>query len=356
MKRRLPDYVSAFYDRHGTERFRYRKGGVSRYLRGAFNSPTFKADLKAARLAEPPPMVVKPDQPRGTVNELIARYYGSATFQKAGASRQRVARGIIESFRAEFGNDMVAGFRFDHIEAILLAKSHKRREGKRTVGGPVAAENLHKQLKRLFRYAVKVGMIASNPASIADRIAPPKTGGRHPWSEAEIAAYRKRHALGTKARLAMEIYLWTGLRLADGTQFGRRHIVGGTIKFVQAKTGKLLILPAAPQLLAAIKATPMTGIETFLVTDYGKPFTANGLGNKMRVWCDEAGLPQCSAHGLRKALARRAADQGATQQQLKAVGTWSNDAEVATYVAGADQARLADSALSKVIEWDGAEE
>jgi integrase len=98
---------------------------------------------------------------------------------------------------------------------------------------------------------------------------------------------------------------------------------------------------------------PMTGIETFLVTNYGKPFSPDGLGNKMREWCDQAGLPGCTAHGLRKALARRTADLGATQQQLKAVGTWSNDAEVATYVAGADQARLAENALSKVIEWDG---
>jgi hypothetical protein len=61
----------------------------------------------------------------------------------------------------------------------------------------------------------------------------------------------------------------------------------------------------------------------------------------------------CTAHGLRKALARRSADLGATQQQLKAVGTWSNDAEVATYVAGADQAKLAENALSRVIAWDG---
>lgn len=349
-KRRLPPYVTVFFDRHGTERFRYRRGGVSRYLRGAFNGPQFKADLRAARLAEPKP--IADQRPAGTVNELIARYYGSATFQKAGPARQRVARGIIESFRAEFGRDLVSGFRFDHIEAILLERSKKRRVGRRTVGGPVAAENLHKQLKRLFRYAVKVGMIAEDPVARADKVAVPKTGGRHPWSEDDIAAYRAKHALGTKARLAMEIYLWTGLRLADGTQLGRRHIVDGQVVYKQAKTGKVLVLPAAPQLLGAIKATPMTGIETFLVTDYGKPFTANGLGNKMRQWCDEAGLPHCSAHGLRKALARRAADQGATQQQLKAVGTWSNDAEVATYVRGADQAKLADVAMQRVMEWD----
>jgi integrase len=349
MKRKLPQYVTAFHDRHGKERFRYRRGPVSRYLRGPFNSPEFKEDLRAARNCEPAP---RPEQPTGTIGELIARYYGSATFQKAGASRQRVVRGILESFRADFGGDMVSDFRFDHIEAILLAKSAKRQAGKRKVGGKVAAVSLHKQLKRLFRYAVKVGMISTNPAELAESVKPPK-GGYHAWSEAEIAAYRKRHALGTKARLAMEIFLWTGLRLGDGARFGRSHIKGGIVRYVQAKTGKELILPAAPQLIAAIEAMPMTGIETFLVTDYGKPFSADGLGNRMREWCDQAGLPQCTAHGLRKALARRTADLGATQQQLKAVGTWSNDAEVATYVKGADQARLADSALSKVIEWDG---
>lgn len=37
------------------------------------------------------------------------------------------------------------------------------------------------------------------------------------------------------------------------------------------------------------------------------------IGNKMREWCDEAGLPQCSAHGLRKAGAAIAAERGATR-------------------------------------------
>jgi integrase len=350
MKRKLPQYVTAFFDRHGKERFRYRNGAMSRYLRGPFNSPEFKEDLKAAK--EGGSTIRLNRTVLGTVNDLVSRYYASATFQQGGSVRQRVVRGIIESFRAEFGDDRVDGFNFDHIEAILLAKAVKRREGARTVGGPVAAISLHKQLKRLFRYAVKLKLISANPAELAEGVKAPK-GGRHPWDEPEIAAYRKRHGLGTKARLALEIFLWTGLRLTDAARFGRSHIKGGQVCYVQSKTGKELVLPAAPQLLAAIEAMPAVGLTTLLVTDYGKPFSPDGLGNKMRQWCDEAGLPQCTAHGLRKALARRSADLGATQQQLKAVGTWSNDAEVATYVAGADQAKLAENALSRVIAWDG---
>jgi hypothetical protein len=53
-----------------------------------------------------------------------------------------------------------------------------------------------------------------------------------------------------------------------------------------------------------------TGDLTFLVTKHGKPFTANGFGNWFRDRCDEARLPQCSAHGLRKAGATIAAENG----------------------------------------------
>lgn len=353
MKRRLPPNVSAFYDRHGKERFRYRKTGhKTAMLRGPFNSPEFKADLKAARSAgAAPPRLERSNA--GTVNDLVARYYQSAGFLKAGADRQRVARGIIEGFRAEFGTDYVADFNFDHIEAILLAKAEKRQVGKRTVGGPVAAQNLHKQLKRLFKYAAKLRMIPSNPAAEADGVEAPKTGGRHTWTEEEIARFRKCYPLGTKPRLALEILLWTGQRRGDAINFGPHHIKGGRIEFVASKGKKVMKLPAAPQLLAAIRAMPSVGIKTFLVTEYGKPFSKDGFGNWFADRCKESGVPG-RAHGLRKAIARRAAELEATQAMLKAIGGWENDAEVTTYTKDADRARLAEAALNRLAEWDKA--
>jgi integrase len=350
MKRKLPANVSAFYDRHGKERFRFRKKGQKPvYLRGPYNSPEFKADLKAAKANEAP--IDRSNE--GTVNDLVARYYSSATFQKAGGARQKVARGIIESFRVEFGKDMVADFTFEHIEAILLSRAQKRLEGKRMVGGPVAAQNLHKQLKRLFRHAVRLRLIASNPAAEAEGLAAPKTGGRHTWTEEEIARFRKRHALGTKARLALEILLWTGQRRGDAIDFGPHHIKEGKIEFVASKGKKVMRLPAAPQLLAAIRAMPSVGIKTFLVTEYGKPFSGDGFGNWFADRCKEAEVPG-RAHGLRKAIARRAAELEATQAMLKAIGGWENDAEVTTYTKGADQARLAEGVLNRLAEWDKA--
>lgn len=350
MKRKLPKHVTAFHDRHGKERFRYRKGAIHRYLRGPYNSPEFSEDLKAAQNADPIPKLVRSNV--GTVNDLVARYYASGTFQKAGDARQKVARGIIEGFRAEFGDDRVADFTFEHVEAILSAKAKKRAVGKRIVGGPVAAVNLQKQLRRLFRYAVKLGLVTANPAELAESVRAPK-GGHHTWTEDEIARYRARHPVGTKARLALEIVLWTLQRRGNVVDFGPRHIQDGKIDFVALKGNKPMKLPAAPQLIAAIRAMPSVGLKTYLVTQYGKPFSPDGFGNWFADRCKEAGVPG-RAHGLRKAAARRAAELEATNAMLKAIGGWEQDSEVTTYTKGADQARLAALAMNRLSEWDKA--
>jgi integrase len=80
-----------------------------------------------------------------------------------------------------------------------------------------------------------------------------------------------------------------------------------------------LSVPALPELQRIIEATPL-GTLTFLVTEFGHPFTANGFGNRFRKWCDEAGLsPHCSAHGLCKAAATRLAEAGASENEIRAV-------------------------------------
>jgi integrase len=193
---------------------------------------------------------------------------------------------------------------------------------------------------------------AANPVEEAGRIKAPKTGGYHTWSEAEIGQYQARHPLGTRARLALEIMLWTWQRRGDARLFGPSDLKDGKFNYRQGKTGKELWLPAAPQLLDAIAAMQRVGLRTYLVTEFGKPFSAAGCGNKMREWCDEAGLSHCTSHGLRKAGARRAAQLGAGNQGLKAVGGWSGESEVAIYTAAVEQEALAAVTLGRVIEDD----
>lgn len=346
-QRKLPPGVVAVVDRHGKERFRYRRKGLDFYLKAHPHSREGKEVIAQADKG------ILPRQSRTrpkSIGDLFERFYASARFNRGGEKWQQIVRGSLEEFRNEARDVPVADFMDSHIETILSRRAKPLVVEGRKRGGPAAAERLHEQLIRLFDFAQnKLRWIDRNPAREADSPVAKRKGGYHIWSREEIEQFQKRHPIGTKARLAMEIAFWTGLRRGDVARFGPDNIRGGRVLAVAGKTAKDVDLILAPDLETAIAATP-TGEETFLVTSQGKAFTDAGLGNWFRERCDEAKLPHCSMHGLRKALATIAADEGATQQQLKALGQWSNDSEVATYTAAANQKRLADEAIMRVIK------
>jgi integrase len=64
----------------------------------------------------------------------------------------------------------------------------------------------------------------------------------------------------------------------------------------------------------------------------------------LRFRCDDAGLPHCSAHGLRKAGATIAAENGATDRQLMALYDWTSEKQANVYTAAANRKRLAGQA------------
>jgi integrase len=340
-KRKLDPYTSIFVDRHGKERCRFRRGGFSCYLPHP-SANGYRAAYEAATAAR---ATIEPRCPPRSVSDLLTRFYETAGFKRGGDDWRRSRRQVLEAFRQEFGNDLIANFKPSHIDIILARKMEK--DGRK--GGTQAAKRLREQLDLLFRFAVRLEWIESNPVERAEEIIH-KAQGFHAWTEDDIAAFRERWPLGTKPRLAMELMLWTGARRGDAHRATPPK--AGRIGFTASKTGKALDVPVAPPLAAAIEAMPAVGLTALLVTDYGKPFTRAGFGNWFKDKCMKAGLPRCTAHGLRKALARRAADQGVQQQGLKALGQWAGDREVAIYVAGANQKRLAESALEDVIAWE----
>ena len=54
-----------------------------------------------------------------------------------------------------------------------------------------------------------------------------------------------------------------------------------------------------------------------------RPVLGPRKGNNSVAWCDQAGLKLCTAHGLRKAGATIAANNGATAHQLMAIFGWA---------------------------------
>lgn len=146
--------------------------------------------------------------------------------------------------------------------------------------------------------------------------------------------------------------LYTGARRSDVVRLGRQMERDGVLAFTEAKgrvhAVKQRMLPILPELRAALDATP-SGHLTYLVTEFGKPFTPAGFGNWFRRRCNEAGLPHCSAHGLRKAGATIAANNGATEHQLMAIFGWQSPKQAARYTEAANRAKLAADAMHLLV-------
>ncbi|MGH1588608.1 tyrosine-type recombinase/integrase [Methylobacterium phyllosphaerae] len=166
------------------------------------------------------------------------------------------------------------------------------------------------------------------------------------WTLDEVEQFERRHPVGTKPRLAFALLLYMACRREDATRLGPQHIRGGRFRYVQKKNEHrkpiAVDVPVFPDLTDAIAALPSSHL-TFLVTDYGKPFSTADFGNRFRGWCDQAGLPHRSARGLRKATAARLAERGCTPHEIMAVRGHQTLEEVERYTREAQRAELADN-------------
>lgn len=348
MKRRwLPLWVSEFRDRHGKPRYRFRRKGYSQYLfKSAPGTEEFRAEYEACKQGQAAELIV-PGKDRaipGSFDDLVARYYRSPDYLDPKPRTREVYRGVIERWRnsrgkngKRYGEALVRDLQARHVQAFMADKLPHR----------TAANMLRKRLRALMQFAIREGMATINPV-VATRPYRIEGGGFHTWTEEEIAQYEERHPVGTKARLALDLMLWTGQRGGDVRVMGPHNIRDRRIHVTQEKTGVTVSLPILEPLARSILACK-SGALVFIVSEFGKPFSRKGFGNKVRQWCDEADLPDCSAHGLRKAAARRFAEAGCSNQQIKAWTGHTTDSEVARYTAAADQKALSDSAAAMLL-------
>jgi integrase len=324
-------YVHRFSDRLGKVRHYFRRSGYKRVpLPGLPGSDEFMRTYQAALSNTPAEIGARRTVP-GSVAAAITGYYGSTQFRRLRPITQENYRRILEGFRARHGDKRVATLERKHIKMLLDQKA----------GTPEAARNLLRILRVLLNHAVEVGLRIDNPA-IGLRLGSRKGDGYHTWTEAEIAQFEGHHPVGTKARLALALGVYSGQRRTDVVALGRHHIRDGVLYIKQSKTGTELAIPVHPDLAAIIEATPIPITNTFLMTSYGKPFTSHGFGAWFRARCDEAGLPpECAFHGLRKAACRRLAEAGASANVIAAISGHKSLSQVEHYTKQADQARLA---------------
>lgn len=350
MKLRLRDgtgielkYLVEDVDRHGNRRVYVRRQGRKVRIRAVDNLEDFTAAYRAAVGKLPDTGEYQPSDPAapGSLRWLCQRYYRSAEYRRLADSTRTVRRGILDGLCAGRGALPYARMERRHVRELRDEKADR----------PEAANARVKALRRVFAWAIEDEVADRNPAAEVPYIS---TGseGFHTWTVDEIRHFEARHPIGSKARLALGLMLYTGARRSDVVKLGPQMERDGYLCFTETKGRAHKIkereIRILPELRASIDATP-SGHLNYLVTAFNKPFTVKGFGGWFRRRCDEAGLHGCSAHGLRKAGATIAAENGATEYELMAMYEWESPKQAAIYTRKANRKRLAAEAMHKLV-------
>lgn len=349
MRINLP-YVMVDRDQ-GIERVFVRRHGRKIRLRETPGTEAFALEYTNALEAIGRPPGAKGLTPAavGTLGWLASLYFASSEFRALAAQTQITRRQLIEHCLREpphpGSSRVIRDMPLSAVNAAVVKMLRDRKADQ-----PAAANNRRKFISAMFGWAVEQGKMTSNPAREVRKVKY-ATDGWHTWTIDEVAQFEAKHPIGTKARLALALLLFLGVRRGDVVKLGRQMVKDGWLTMIPRKTRyKRLRKSEKPVLpiLADIIARSPTGDLTFLVTEYGKPFSAAGFGGWFRDRCDEAGLRHCSAHGLRKAGATIAANNGATDRQLMALFDWVTAAQANTYTADVDRRKLAGEAAGMI--------
>ena len=298
MPRRLPPFVECWRDRHGKVRVYFRRERGARIpLPNSIGSDEFNAAYQAAMAGQLAPVRERRAcAATGTIGALIIHYKRGAAYIALRETTKQGYSSRIEALRTQHGHRTVAGLTRERIITGILQPYADR---------PGAALSILKMLRVLIRHAIDIGWLKHDPSLGIRR---PKIQRIRSWTENEIETYRNRWPLGTKQRLAFELFLNTGQRRSDVVRMAWSHITAkNKIFVVQQKTGRRLVIPMHRDLLVALAATKRAHVS-ILTTAYDKPFTVDGFSQWMRDAITAAGLPlDCQPHGLRKATGRRLA-------------------------------------------------
>lgn len=336
MPRPRPPHLHQEHTRHGRLVWyvRVNKGPRVR-LRAEYGTEAFQDEYRAALRGErPAPGTAK----TGSLEWLIDRYRDTGAWTSLSAATRRQRENIFKQVINTAGREP-----YGHITEAVITKGRDRRSTT-----PAQARHFLDAMAGLFKWAKGAGHVKANPVAGVEYPKQPKTQGFPVWTEEDLEKYEKRWPVGTKERVWLAVLLYTGLRRGDAVRLGRQHVRNGvaTIRTEKSQGEIEVIIPILPELETILGAGPV-GELAYICGDRGTPLTKESFGNLFSEACRKAGINK-SAHGVRKAGATRAANNGATVAQLEAIFGWVGGRMASHYTRSADRARLAREAIGKL--------
>jgi len=306
-------------------------------IKSEFGSPQFTEDYEAAVRGE------APQQPgkalKGSLEWLWLIYRQSGAWRDLSMATRRQRENIMLHVLKTAGSKPVSA-----ITRKTVIDGRDRR-----AATPSQAKNFLSTLRGLFVWAVDANLLRADPTAGVKRFRKGRRSEGFPvWTDAEIAGFERRWPRGTRERVMFDVFLYTGLRRGDAARLGRQHIKDGCIAITTEKTGMRVTIPVVPELQATLDAGPL-GELALIASPDGRPIVKEHLGNIFREACRKAGVTK-SAHGLRKAAATRAANNGATVAELEAIFGWAGGQMASLYTQSADRQALAIGAAGKLAK------
>jgi len=330
MPRPRPPHLHREHNRHGKPVWYVRKGKGERIrIKHEYGTPEFTEAYEAAIAGQ----TVKPAEraAKGSLEWLWMLYRQTSAWTDLSMATRRQRENIMRGVLKTGGNQPLS-----KITGKVIKAGIDRRKGH-------AARHFLDTMKGLYKWALEAEHVKLDPTA-GKAVAKPKTKGFPVWEEEEIIQFEKRWPRGTRERVMFDIYCYTGLRRGDAAALGKQHIKNGVISIDTEKTGTRVTIPVLDVLRQTLDAGP-TGDLAFIATKKGDRLTKESVGNAFRDACRAAGIKK-SAHGLRKAAATRAANNGATEAQLEAIFGWEGGKMASLYTRTANRQKLATGAMN----------
>jgi integrase len=336
MPRPRPPYLHRSMTRHGKVAWYVRKGarGKKIRIRGEYGSAEFEAAYRDAvsggRAPMPPPSMTG-----GTLAWLWMLYRQTNAWTSLKAPTRKQRENIMVHVLSSAGD----------LPLSVITKAAILDGIDRRAATPFQAKNFLTSMRGLFEWAFAKNVVSVDPTA-GVKVERPKTNGFPVWTEEDIEKFQRRWPIGTRERLMLDVFMYTGLRRGDAAVVGKQHVRNGVIEIDTEKTGMRVTIPILPVLQATLNAGPV-GELAFIATKTGQPMTKESLGNAFADACRAAGIRK-SAHGLRKAAATNAANNGASEAQLEAIFGWEGGKMAALYTKSANRRALATDAIGKL--------
>ena len=329
VKVNLP-YVQAFKDRHGHQRYYYRRGGQRISLP--------REDLLAAHARVHAQFEDKPPSVRsGTFGSLVQLYYSSADMAQLRDSTKENYRHLINRATDKWRDVPLVGI----TKRALLAYRDK------LAATPVTANNLMRVLSTMLNFGVERGLIKENPIKDLKKLKVQSEGWK-PWTDEQLEHFAR---LGEGApRIAFMLALYTGQRRGDILKIRWDQIRDGRLHLTQAKTGKPLVIPIHAKLRVELemwKASRKVTGQVIVHRENGRPYTDDGFGTIWTREQDRLGI-KAPFHGLRKNATIALIEAGCTPQEAQAITGHDTLDMLSHYAKRVNQAQLAETAMKKL--------